>query len=34
VLGHIPVGIWYLVEVYSRHLITGWDWILGVGFAC
>ena len=29
VLGHIPLGIWYLVEVYAKGMITFWDW----GFA-
>ena len=28
-LGHVPIGIWYLVEVYTKGMITLWDW----GFA-
>ena len=30
VLGHVPVGIWYLVEVYSKSMITLWDWVFAV----
>ena len=29
-LGHVPLGIWYLLEVYSRSSISGWDWLFGV----
>ena len=29
-LGHVPLGIWYLVEVYSKGLVSGWDWLFGV----
>jgi hypothetical protein len=27
VLGHVPIGIWYLVEVYTKNMITLWDWV-------
>ena len=30
VLGHIPIGIWYLVEVYSKS--TLWDWAFAVAY--
>jgi hypothetical protein len=30
VLGHIPLGIWYLVEVYSKGMITLWDWAFAI----
>ena len=30
VLGHIPLGIWYLVEVNGRSQLSGWDWLIGV----
>lgn len=30
VIGHIPLGIWYLVEVYGAGVISGWDWLFGV----
>ncbi|MGB6194358.1 MAG: SDR family NAD(P)-dependent oxidoreductase [Terracidiphilus sp.] len=26
IFGHVPLGIWYLVEVYKHHLIHWWDW--------
>ena len=29
-LGHIPLGAWYLFEVYSKSLITLWDWVFAV----
>jgi len=32
VLGHIPIGIWYLVEVHSKSMIKGWDWVFGIGY--
>ena len=32
VLGHIPLGIWYLVEVYSKGMITLWDWGFAVAY--
>jgi predicted outer membrane lipoprotein len=32
VLGHVPVGIWYIVEGYSEHTISGWDWLIGVPY--
>ena len=35
VLGHGPLGIWYLVEVYSKGVITLWDWVFAVVYiAC
>lgn len=27
VLGHVPLGIWYLVEIYSRGTVSLWDWV-------
>jgi len=30
VLGHVPLGVWYLIEVYSHDMITAWDWAFGV----
>ena len=32
VFGHIPLGIWYLVEVYSKGMITLWDWVFAVAY--
>jgi len=29
-LGFLPLGIWYLVEIYSKGGVTLWDWTLGV----
>ena len=35
VLGHVPLGIWYLAEVYSKGMITLWDWVFAVVYiAC
>jgi hypothetical protein len=31
-LGHLPLGIWYLVEVYSRRMITLWDWVFAAAY--
>lgn len=31
-LGHVPLGIWYLVEVHQQALITGWDWVLALAY--
>lgn len=28
--GHVPVGIWYLAEVYAKGMINLWDWIFAV----
>lgn len=30
VIGHLPLAIWYLVEVHQQHLIHWWDWVLAV----
>lgn len=30
ILGHIPFGTWYIVEVYQQKMITGLDWLLAV----
>jgi hypothetical protein len=30
VFGHLPLGIWYIVEVYQKGMISGWDWLFGV----
>ena len=27
-LGHVPLGIWYIVEVTNQGLVHWWDWIL------
>jgi hypothetical protein len=35
VFGHIPVGIWYLAEIYSKGTIPGLDWVLAfIYIAC
>jgi hypothetical protein len=35
VFGHVPVGIWYLVEVYSKGTISEADWVLAIAYiAC
>lgn len=31
VCGHLPLAVWYFVEVYSQNLIHWWDWIAGIG---
>jgi hypothetical protein len=34
-LGHVPLGIWYLVEVCSKDMITLWNWVFAVVYiAC
>lgn len=30
VFGHIPLGLWYLIEVYSHRVVSGWDWLFGL----
>jgi hypothetical protein len=30
VLGHIPLGIWYLLQVNGQSHVSGWDWLFGV----
>ncbi len=30
ILGHTPLGIWFLFEVYKLNLIHWWDWVLAV----
>ena len=32
VIGHIPLGIWYLVEVYSKGMIRLWDWLFAIAY--
>ena len=32
VLGHVPIGIWYLVEVHAKRMITVWDWLFGAAY--
>ena len=32
VLGHFPLGIWYLIEVYSRSVITAWSWVFAAAY--
>jgi Protein of unknown function with HXXEE motif len=29
-LGHVPLGIWYIIEVYRRGMITPLDWVFAV----
>lgn len=31
-LGHVPIGIWYLVEVVRQHLAQWTDWIFSIGY--
>lgn len=34
-LGHVSLGICYLVEVYSNGIVTLWDWVFAVAYiAC
>lgn len=30
VLGHVPLGIWYIVTVYQQNLIQWWDWLFAI----
>ena len=30
VLGHLPLAVWYLIEVYQQGIIHWWDWVLGL----
>ena len=30
VLGHLPLAVWYLIEVYQQRIIHWWDWVLGL----
>ena len=30
ILGHTPLGIWYLVEAYGQSLVHWWDWAFAV----
>ena len=32
IIGHVPLGIWYLVEVYRNDLISGWDWVGAIAY--
>lgn len=32
VLGHLPLGIWFLVEVSQQNLIQWWDWLAAVAY--
>lgn len=29
-LGHVPLGIWYIVEVVNQGLVHWWDWVFAV----
>jgi hypothetical protein len=29
-LGHVPLGIWYLNEVIGRGLVQWWDWVFAI----
>jgi hypothetical protein len=31
-LGHVPLGIWYVVVVYQQHLIQWWDWLAAIAY--
>lgn len=33
VLGHIPLAIWYVIEVYRQDLIAWWDWPVAIVYA-
>jgi hypothetical protein len=30
VLGHVPLGVWYLREVHIRGVISVWDWAFAI----
>ncbi|ROS26278.1 HXXEE domain-containing protein [Cellulomonas sp. PhB150] len=30
IVGHTPLGIWYLIEIYDQDVVSGWDWLFGV----
>ncbi|HXY30469.1 MAG TPA: HXXEE domain-containing protein [Gemmatimonadaceae bacterium] len=32
VLGHIPLGIWYLIALYSTSAVSPWNWVFGVAY--
>ena len=32
VVGHIPIGVYYLYYIYSRHLVTWWDWVFAAAY--
>jgi hypothetical protein len=35
VLGHVPLGLWYLAEVHSEGMITVLDWLFAIAYlAC
>lgn len=29
-LGHVPIGIWYLIEVVGQGMAQWWDWLLAI----
>jgi hypothetical protein len=29
-LGHVPLGIWYLAEVMGRGVVQRWDWVFAI----
>jgi hypothetical protein len=29
-LGHVPIGIWYLIEVVGQGMAQWWDWVLAI----
>jgi len=31
-LGHVPLGIWYIVVVYQQNLIHWWDWVAAIAY--
>jgi hypothetical protein len=30
VLGHVPLGVWYVREVHTRNMISIWDWAFAI----
>ena len=32
VLGHIPIGVYYLYYVHAHGLASQWDWVFGVAY--
>jgi hypothetical protein len=32
VLGHVPLGIWYILETYRLSIIHWWDWLGAVAY--
>jgi hypothetical protein len=32
VLGHIPIGVYYLYYVHAQGLVSVWDWVFGIAY--